>query len=143
MGRYVALETLKLVARAGRSVIHARVLVLGVTFKENVRDVRNSRSLELTRDLGEYGFHVFAHDPMLQAADLRDLGLAPVTDPFHGPDRFDALVLAVPHRAYRDTSTGAFVRLLSDDGRPGVIVDVHGVLDRDRLPPDRILYWRL
>lgn len=143
MGKYVATETVRLVARTGRPIMNVRVLVMGVAFKEDVRDTRNSRSLDLIHDLMEFGFSVRVHDPMLDVSELRELGLDPIRDLFQGNEKYDVLLLAVPHRLYRETATERYLDLLPDDNRPGVILDVRAVLDPNRLPRERVIYWRL
>ena len=143
MGRYVAMETVRLLARTGKAIMNARVLVMGVTFKEDVRDTRNSRSLDLIHDLMEYGFNVRVHDPMLDVSELSELGLDPVRDLLQGNEKYDVLVLAVPHRLYRETATERYLDLLLYDVRPGVILDVRAILDPSRLPREQVIYWRL
>jgi UDP-N-acetyl-D-galactosamine dehydrogenase len=160
MGVYVAQETIKLLIEAGRSVRGASVLVLGVTFKENVRDVRNSRVVELVRELENYGVEVSVHDPIVGAADVQKLGLRPISDPFScfprhptpnpqppTPDtRYDAVVLAVPHRAFCERTLSDYLSLLADDGRPVVFVDVKAALPltgHEKKGRRGVLYWSL
>jgi UDP-N-acetyl-D-galactosamine dehydrogenase len=130
MGAYVARETVRLLIRAGRRVKGARVLVLGVTFKENVPDVRNTRVEELARELQEHGTEVFAYDPLVGEKTYQSLGLTPAPDPFAGAftGGYDALILAVPHRSFRERPLEDFLALLRNDALPGVFVDVKGVL---------------
>jgi UDP-N-acetyl-D-galactosamine dehydrogenase len=159
MGVYVAQETIKLLIKAGRSVRGAQVLVLGVTFKENVRDVRNTRVVELVRELENYGVAVSVHDPIIGAADLQKLSLRPVSDPFQPPQpnqpnkpnepnepykpQYDAVILAVPHRALRGIGPNEYLSLLKDDGMPGVFVDVKAALARESCEKSGVLYWSL
>jgi UDP-N-acetyl-D-galactosamine dehydrogenase len=144
MGAYVARETVRLLIRAGRRVKGARVLVLGVTFKENVPDVRNTRVEELARELQEHGTEVFAYDPLVGEKTYQALGLIPAPNPFAGAftGGYDALILAVPHRSFRERPLRDFLALLWNDGLPGVFVDVKGVF-RDCLSQEGILYWSL
>ena len=86
-----------------------RVLVLGVTFKENVRDVRNSRSIDLVRELESYECAVFVHDPMLGATTVEQLDLKQVDDPFTGNAVYDAIILAVPHEAFPKNGLEAYL----------------------------------
>jgi UDP-N-acetyl-D-galactosamine dehydrogenase len=144
MGAYVARETVRLLIRAGRRVKGARVLVLGVTFKENVPDVRNTRVEELARELQEHGTEVFAYDPLVGEKTYHALGLIPAPNPFAGAftGGYDALILAVPHRSFRERPLRDFLALLWNDGLPGVFVDVKGVF-RDCLSQEGVLYWSL
>ena len=172
MGVYVAQETIKLLIKAGRSVRGGSVLVLGVTFKENVRDMRNTRVVELVRELENYGVEVSVHDPIIGAADLQKLGLRPTPDPFEFRERctsnversdtptphpspltphpisdtqhqYDALILAVPHRAFREKSPEEYLALLKTDAGSGVLVDVKGVLPGAIVEQAGVLYWSL
>jgi UDP-N-acetyl-D-galactosamine dehydrogenase len=152
MGVYVAQETIRLLIKAGKAIHGARVLVLGATFKENVRDVRNTRVVDLVRELESYGADVSVYDPLVSATALRKIGLRPVPDPFepHRPDEpnkpnrpnYDAVILAVPHRAFRERGPGEYVGLLKEEGA-GVLVDVKGVLSRNAVENTGILYWKL
>ena len=146
MGRYVAEQTVKLLIRAGRPVRGARVLVLGVTFKENVRDARNSRVLDLVQELEGYGCAVDVHDPCVGEIDRERLSLNFVDDPFERrPEGYDAVVLAVPHRAFRAREWAAYLALFGDT-RPGVFVDVKGVFReaaKSRGNPHEVIYWSL
>ncbi|MDZ4339040.1 MAG: nucleotide sugar dehydrogenase [candidate division NC10 bacterium] len=177
MGVYVAQETIKLLIKAGRSVRGAQVLVLGVTFKENVRDVRNTRVVELVRELENYGVAVSVHDPLIGVEDLQKLSLHPAPDPFQfrehrtlnleppetltpltpqppqpnkpnkpnepNEPQYDALILAVPHRVFREKSPEEYLALLKTDAGSGVLVDVKGVLPGAIVEQAGALYWSL
>ena len=156
MGVYVAQETVKLLIKTGKNVRGAKVLVLGITFKENVRDVRNTRVVELVRELENYGIEVMVYDPLVDRAELQKLNLKAVSDPFqpHQPikpnqpnqpnqPQYDAVVLAVPHRVFREREPEAFLALLKDDDGPGVLVDVKGVLPRETIENAGIVYWSM
>jgi len=142
MSNYVAQQTIKLLVKSGKRVRGARVLVLGVTFKENVRDVRNSRSIDLVRELESYECAVFVHDPMLGATTVEQLDLKQVDDPFTGNAVYDAIILAVPDEAFPKNGLEAYLDLLEDSDGPGVIIDIKGVLP-EPTKPTQALYWRL
>jgi UDP-N-acetyl-D-galactosamine dehydrogenase len=147
MGRYVAEQTVKLLIQAGRSVRGARVLVLGITFKENVPDVRNSRVVDLVRELERYGCAVVVYDPCVGDADRERLGFTFVNDPFNSGshDGYDAVVLAVPQRVFRAREWAAYLSLFGDT-KPGVFVDVKGVFQdaaKMRDNPHEVIYWSL
>lgn len=148
MGMYVAQETVKLLTQAGKDAKASRVLVLGATFKEDVRDIRNTRVVDLVRELESYGADVGVHDPMVDKEQLRSLGFRPVLDPFSqgqdaSPNVYDAVVLAVPHRAFQDMSQEAYMALLRNESGPGVLVDVKGVLPWGRKVTSGVLYTTL
>jgi UDP-N-acetyl-D-glucosamine/UDP-N-acetyl-D-galactosamine dehydrogenase len=142
MGYYVAQEAVKLLIKSGRVVQSAEILILGASFKEDVGDMRNTRVLELVKELENYGLNVYVHDPLVGTAEMWKLGLRGVQNPFEVEHRYDAIVLAVPHRIFRDIPPEAYVALLRNHDHPAVLVDIKGVLPRVR-NEKRVLYWSL
>ncbi|NZA27004.1 nucleotide sugar dehydrogenase [Luteimonas sp. SJ-92] len=127
VGAHVALRVAGLLGERGVPVAGARVLVLGLTFKENCPDLRNSRVVDVVEGLKLAGARVDVHDPWADAEEAgRMLGIQPVASPEHGA--YDAVVLAVAHRAFRDM-TVAEIRAL---GRPDAVVyDVKAAWPRE------------
>ncbi len=142
---YVAQQTVKLLIRAGRVVQGSKVLVLGVTIKEDVRDIRNSRVVELVGELEEYGVEVEVYDPLVEAGRIEaGLGLrAARGDPFAGGPGYDGVVLAVKHRVLVERGAEGFLGLLRSDSGPGVIVDVRGALAGAFRNNPSVIYWSL
>jgi len=139
MGVYVAEQTVKSLSRRGTPAAGARVAVLGLTFKEDVPDVRNSRVPDIVAELRQYGIEVMVHDPLVASADAeRQYGIHLAT--WESLKDFDGIVLAVPHRAYREMGNATLLRILKGNG--GIVMDVKGLLDSNTLPPT-ISYWRL
>ncbi len=139
MGVYVAEQTVKALSRRGTPSAGARVAVLGLTFKEDVPDVRNSRVPDIVRELKQYGVEVTVHDPLVKSADAeREYGISLAG--WESLKEFDGLVLAVPHRVYREKGSAALLRILKGTG--GVAMDVKGLFDPKSLPP-AVSYWRL
>jgi UDP-N-acetyl-D-galactosamine dehydrogenase len=131
MGCYVAQQTVKFLAKAGKDVQGAKVLVLGVTFKENVHDTRNTQVVKIVRELEEYGAEVFVYDPLVPTEELQRLGLRPASEPFNNPiNGYDAVILAVPHKKFREKSVEAY-KMLFRRPEDGVLVDVKGVLRKE------------
>jgi UDP-N-acetyl-D-galactosamine dehydrogenase len=124
MGIYVANQVLRLMARHGIGAVGARVLVLGLTFKEDCPDLRNTRVVDLIRELREAGATVDVHDPWVDIALAHaEYGLDMVPQPQAG--YYDAIVLAVAHQRFRDLGAMG-IRAL---GRKGaVIYDLKRVL---------------
>ena len=141
MGRHVARETIKLMIKTGKAVKGARVLVLGLTFKENVKDVRNSRVFDLIEELTGYGIEVSVHDPLVEPARF---GFTSVASPFDAGQLYDAVILAVPHRTFKDRPAEDYLSLL---GAPtvsgGVLADVKSILSRPSIEAAGIQYWSL
>lgn len=143
MGLYVAQQTVKLLIKSGKAVLNAQALVLGVTFKENVCDLRNSRVVDLVRELANYGVRVGVFDPLVSPQRIHDLGLEPVPDPFTTESRYDAVVLAVPHRYFREKEPAAYLKLLDNQTGPGIIIDVRRVLPAAAITGAGAVYWGL
>ncbi len=128
MGKYVAEETVKLMIRKEKKIFGSRVLQLGITFKENCPDIRNSRASDIARNLMEFGCRVDLLDPYAGAEEVRrEYGLDTVRNRFDEirPEAYDAVVLAVAHRQFLEIDFTRF-------RRPGcVIYDVKSVLPRE------------
>jgi UDP-N-acetyl-D-galactosamine dehydrogenase len=139
MGKFIVEQTIKQLVKLGHPVSGARVTVLGLTFKEDCADLRNSRVQDILNELHEYCCEVSVHEPMANPADaLHEYGVT-LTD-WEDLPAAHAIILAVPHRAYLDRGTqGILTRLLPD----GVIIDVKSVLDRDTVAAAGAVIWRL
>lgn len=124
MGAYVAGRVVKLLIKRRRPVEDARALVLGLTFKENCPDLRNTRVIDLIAELQDYGMHVDVHDPWADPQEARqEYGLELTAEP--EPGTYEAIVLAVAHRQYRDLGAEAIRAWLREGG---VLYDVKHVL---------------
>ncbi len=135
MAAYVAKKTVQHLVRLGKDIVRARVLLLGVTFKEDVGDIRNSKAAEVVRELRDFGVQVDVHDPWADSAETRRIyGFDLITEPA-GP--YDAIVLAVPHRQYRQLAPAWFESLAP---APALLADLKGVL---RHQPTVLSYWSL
>jgi UDP-N-acetyl-D-glucosamine/UDP-N-acetyl-D-galactosamine dehydrogenase len=138
MAAFVAQRLVKLLIQADLPVRQARVGILGMTFKENVPDLRNSKVGDMLTELQQYGMAVRIHDALASGPDVEAaFGLAP--SPLEAFTDLDALVLAVPHKAYLKLSAARLFGML----RPGgALLDIKAVLRPDDAPADRI-YWSL
>ena len=133
----VARECMKRLDRSGART--GRVTVLGLTFKENVVDIRNSQVVDMIKEFAEFGMEVQVHDPVAdKAAAAHEYGIALSPEDKLAPA--DAVVVAVAHDDYRNAGWPLIARLLQD-GR-GLVMDVKGMLD-PQLRPDGIEIWRL
>jgi UDP-N-acetyl-D-galactosamine dehydrogenase len=139
MGKYVADETVKLMIQAGSAVKGAAVNVLGLTFKENCPDLRNSRVIDVVRELVSFGASVHVHDPVADPADaLREYGVR--LTPWDELPRAEAVVSAVAHRAYQQYSADALAAKLLPNG---VYIDVKCQADAAALRARGVQVWRL
>lgn len=125
MGGYVADEIIKLMVRKGIQVINSKILVLGFTFKENCPDVRNTRVIDIVKNLIEYNTDVCIHDPWADSAEvMHEYGINCQKDIIDG-ERFDAVVLAVAHKEFESLDITSYLKDQS------VVYDVKGLLSRD------------
>jgi UDP-N-acetyl-D-glucosamine/UDP-N-acetyl-D-galactosamine dehydrogenase len=127
MGAYVASQLIKAMLKRRVQVDGARVLILGLTFKENCPDLRNTRVVDVVAELLDYGVYVDVHDPWVDEVNVQqEYGLALITTP--EPGAYDGVILAVAHDSYREA--GAAV--LRGYGRPDhVFCDLKSVFARD------------
>ncbi len=127
MGSYVVSQLVKRMTRNGINVGAARVLVLGLTFKENCPDLRNTRVVDIIEELQSYGISVDVHDPHADpAAAEAEYGLSLSSSPQDGA--YDAVVLAVAHQEYKDADPSTFRAY----GKPNsVVFDIKSCLPRD------------
>jgi UDP-N-acetyl-D-galactosamine dehydrogenase len=140
MGKFVAEHTMKLLSQLDRPISDLKVAVLGLTFKENVPDLRNSRVPDIVNELKEYGLEVMVHDPLAEPEEaVAEYGLRLL--PWDRIKQVDGIVFAVPHRQYLQTDLQELLKPLRRQ-RNSVVVDVRGVLDPQKLP-GTIKYWRL
>ena len=123
MGAYVAEQTIKCMNKKGVMVKDSRILILGVTFKENCPDTRNTKVIDIYHTLQEYTGNITVYDPWASAESVRrEYGIDIVN---HLPDKkFDAVILAVAHEAFKELDVRSLL------GENGVVYDVKGVLDR-------------
>jgi len=140
MGKFVAEQTMKLLGQLSRPVNDLKVAVLGLTFKENVPDLRNSKVLNIIQELREYGVHVLVHDPIAEPEEaVAEYGIR--LQQWNDLKNVDGLVIAVAHRAYADMGLQKLLKPLRSQ-REGVVMDVKCLLDQAKLPKT-LKYWRL
>lgn len=127
MGAYVASQLVKAMLKRRVHVDGARVLILGLTFKEDCPDLRNTRVVDVVAELSDYGVQVDVHDPWVNAADVqKEYGIALTSTP--EPETYDGIILAVAHNLYREAGAAA----LRNYGRPGhVFCDLKSVFTRN------------
>ncbi|OQY21085.1 MAG: GDP-mannose dehydrogenase [Desulfobacteraceae bacterium 4572_35.2] len=142
MGKYVAENTVKKMIQVGKMVKGARVLVLGLTFKENVPDIRNTKVIDVINELQEYEIEVIVNDPVadpieaqheygVHLTELIDVGLV------------DAIVWAVAHNEYMKMPLQEFKSLCGNRKTDGVLIDVKGAVDPRKAKEFGFVYWSL
>ncbi len=139
MGAHLARKTVQQMIHAGRNIKGARVNVLGLTFKEDCPDIRNSKVVDIVRELHEFGVQTFVHDPAASADEaLHEYGLR--LSSWDDLPAADALVLAVSHKAFLGVPA---VQMLKKIVRGGCLIDVKSVLDPAPFQHAGVRVWRL
>jgi len=140
MGSFIASQTIKELIKAGKCVKGSVVTILGFTFKENVPDIRNTRVIDIVRELEDYGIKVQVFDPMSDAHEIKE---EYNIDVYAGEDQLQpahAVMLAVPHQFFIDKDWSYIMGLL--ENKTGAVIDVKAKLDRNKVP-EGITLWRL
>lgn len=139
MGKFIAEQTIKQLVRNGHPVKDCPVVVLGLTFKEDCPDLRNSRVIDVIHELESYGAKVVVHDPVADAREAHhEYGVNLVS--WEDIPKAGAIVVAVNHREFKARTTSDFVSKLKKDG---VITDVKSILDPVAFTKLGIKVWRL
>jgi UDP-N-acetyl-D-glucosamine/UDP-N-acetyl-D-galactosamine dehydrogenase len=140
MGKFIAERTVKLLIHGGKAVKGAKVAILGITFKEDVPDLRNTRVVDIAHELVDFGVEVLVHDPLADSREARQYyGLDLVSlESLRG---VDAVVVAVMHKAYTQMGLPGLSGLCTN-GRP-IVVDVKKALDAAEAQKLGVTYWTL
>jgi UDP-N-acetyl-D-galactosamine dehydrogenase len=139
MGPHIAEQVIKKLIRADRSVKGARVGVFGLTFKENVGDVRNSKVVDIVNSLKDYGVETVLVDPKVSKDELlHEYGLK--LNSIDEAKNLDALVLAVGHREFKEMTLENFSKILKS---PGIFFDVKGLFSETSAKKLNMSYWSL
>lgn len=152
MGKYVAENTVKLMISANKQIKGSKVAVLGLTFKENCPDVRNTKVIDVINELKEYGIKTLVNDPQADKKEVFDVYGIELKEDNEIKD-VDAVILAVPHEEYKGLTLESINSLynenythingngVTDDKK--VLVDIKGVFNRKESEKNGYLYWRL
>lgn len=139
MGKHIAEQTIKQLNRLGKPIHGARIGILGLTFKENCSDIRNSKVIDIIHELQTYHTSLFLHDPLADFDIVIDeYGIHLVE--WDDLNDLDAIILAVPHLHYLEQPIS---NLLSRLKSPRLMIDIKGALDRDFLQKEDVHVWRL
>src|SRR5512133_3781311 len=135
MGRYVGKQTVKKIIAAGKNPMGARALVMGMTFKEDVTDIRNSKVIDVVEELRDFGVEVDVIDPGASPAEVHEEYRINLRDKPTG--KYDAIIAAVSHKEYAGLDEKFFAGLMNEKG---VIVDIKGLF-RNKIKD--LTYWSL
>jgi len=142
MGKYVAVSTIKELIKKGKTVKGSKVLLLGLTFKENISDIRNTKVVDILIELADYEVQTYVHDPLAYKEEVKkQLNIDLIAD-INDYQPYDAVILAVPHTFYVDSLDFDKLRTLSAGNEP-ILVDVKGIYSKEEAHKMGFSYWRL
>ena len=140
MGKYVAENTLKQLIKADRQIKGCKVVIMGITFKENCPDIRNSKVIDIINELKEYGIKVKVVDPLAEGREVkREYGIK--LSKLEDVNDVDAVIFAVPHEKFKDITLGDLKKIYRDDKL--VLIDIKGMFNKKEAEDLNYLYWRL
>jgi UDP-N-acetyl-D-galactosamine dehydrogenase len=138
MGKFVAESAVKLMIKEGKQILDSKVLILGITFKENIRDVRNTRVVDIYNELLSYGVQPFIYDPYAYPEEVkREYGIELIGSPQERAP-YDAVIVAVKHDQFKGLKPEFFESI--SKSRP-IVLDVKGIYDREEFK--NLILWRL
>jgi UDP-N-acetyl-D-galactosamine dehydrogenase len=140
MGKYIAERVVKMLIRSRKQVFNAKVAILGITFKENVPDIRNTKVVDIIDELNDYGVHVVVNDPIAEPGETLAHHNIVLNDMASIKD-VDAVIVAVTHQPYIDLGLDAIAGLCTK-GAP-LVIDIKGLFSREEAEQKNITYWRL
>jgi len=136
VGKYVARTAIKMLAKSDVAISKSKIALLGITFKENCVDIRNTRSIDVYKELVEYGANVMVYDPWANADEVKKyFGIDLVSK--EDLASIDCLVVSVSHNEFKDIN---FDEIMSKDG---IVVDVKSIYNKHELKSKGYSYWRL
>ncbi|NWG75343.1 MAG: nucleotide sugar dehydrogenase [Rubrivivax sp.] len=139
MGKFIAEKAVKMMIQSGMNGKGARAGVLGLTFKEDCPDLRNSKVVDIIRELESYGIDVLVHDPVADGAEAEEhYGIR--LEPWENIKDLSAIILAVAHRVYRQWPASEYLSRLAPGG---CLLDVKSILDPEEMRKSGTSFWRL
>lgn len=141
MGKYVAENTVKSLIRSGKAVKGSKVLLLGLTFKENVGDIRNTKVIDIISELNEYQVETIVHDPHASKDEVFEeynIELSDLTEEM----KVDSVIVAVAHDSFKKYSLEKILQWYNSSSEP-VLIDIKGFYDKETAKKMGFIYWRL
>lgn len=139
VGSYIGQQTIKKMIKAGYTIKDARVGIMGMTFKENCPDLRNSKVIDIVRELQEYGVECLIHDPVADSADAKQIYNIDLVA-WQDLDDVDTIIMAVDHNQFKQYSVNDYHQKLRHQS---ILIDVKNVLNPYECQQAGIDLWRL
>ena len=125
MGKYIAEKTIKLMIKAGKLIKDSNILIMGLTFKENCPDIRNTKVVDIISELKDYGANIDVYEPWIDEKDKGYYDYNFVENPFENSKKYDSIVVAVGHDKFKSITQKEYDALIKDEK---LIIDVKGIV---------------
>jgi UDP-N-acetyl-D-galactosamine dehydrogenase len=126
MGKYIAEKTIKLMIKKGHKIKDANVLIMGLTFKENCPDIRNTKVVDIIGELQEYGANIDVYEPWIDEKDKDYYDYNFISNPTQNNKKYEAIIVAVGHNEFKSISAEQFEDMMIGES---VLIDVKAILD--------------
>ncbi len=126
MSKYIAERTIKEMITHDKKIKDANVLVMGLTFKEDCPDMRNSKVFDIIDELSDYGCRIDAYDPWIDAKEIKATNFNFITDPFSDDKKYDAIIVAVGHSTFKALQQSSYENISTD---APVLIDIKGIME--------------
>lgn len=140
MGKFIGEQTVKKLIEASKSVKGTKVLILGLTFKENIHDIRNTKVIDIFHELQEFGVEPFIYDPWADPEEVKEEYNIELLREIGDKEPYDGIILAVKHNQFLDMGLEQFLNLTRENP---VFIDVKSVYNRKDVEKLGFKYWRL
>ena len=125
MGKYIAEKTIKLMIKAGKLIKDSNILIMGLTFKENCPDIRNTKVVDIISELKDYGANIDVYEPWIDEKDKGYYNYNFVENPFENPKKYDSILVAVGHDKFKLLSQKEYDNIINGEK---IIIDVKGIV---------------
>ena len=137
MPEFIAKKLVQILIAKDKNPGNCKVLIMGITFKENVADIRNSKVVDVVRELMDYSVHVHIHDPHASPNEVAHEYKLTLQDEIS--TGYDAVVVAVSHREFQEMDAAFFKKIMKENP---ILLDIKGIYDRNAMNGS-LTYWRL
>ncbi|MDD2896217.1 MAG: nucleotide sugar dehydrogenase [Aliarcobacter sp.] len=125
MGKYIAEKTIKLMIKAGKLIKNSNILIMGLTFKENCPDIRNTKVVDIISELKDYGANIDVYEPWIDEKDKNYYDYNFVENPFENSKKYDSILVAVGHDKFKSLSQKEYDNIINGEK---IIIDVKGIV---------------
>ena len=125
MGKYIAEKTIKLMIKAGKLIKDSNILIMGLTFKENCPDIRNTKVVDIISELKDYGANIDVYEPWIDEKDKGYYNYNFVENPFENSKKYDAILVAVGHDKFKTLTQNEYDSIINGEK---IIIDVKGIV---------------